>query len=472
MKSDTDNVLLVETSDSVDRLNAGFYGRFPYPWLPVKFDSLNDPSLHTRLLNQALGDWRHRLVPDKARIWVAGCGTNQAVFEALKYPSATVIGSDISETSLALCAKAAEQLGVTNLVLKQESLNHAGYRDEFDYLICTGVIHHNAEPAKTLERLAAALKPTGIMELMVYNRFHWIIPVAFQQALRTLCASAHAADRVDFETEMSITRRIMNDLPDDLLLSAYLSRYDNDSFESMVADELLQPVIYSYTVDSLCDMAAGCNLELLLPCLNQFDKEAGNHSWNLRFQDPVLRERYESLPDHQRWQIANLLLLDKSPMLWFYLQRTDSGRARQSEQQVCEEFLNTVFARTSATQNNFIRDDSGHYRRSAKTAPFPAAAPDAAVRSIAEAADGRASMWELFTRLELPTDFHTVNEARLKLTTPVFPYLIAVGAAAGDQPRPQLASRARQLNERELAEATFKKFKSTVPKPIRLPKED
>jgi hypothetical protein len=342
--------------------------------------------------------------------------------------------------------------------LKQESLNHVSYADRFDYLICTGVIHHNAEPRTTLERLACALKPTGVMELMVYNRFHWIIPVAFQQAIRTLCQGQ------DFETELSMAQRIIGDIPTGLLLSSYLGRYESDGPDSMIADELLQPVLYSYTVESLADMAESCGLELMLPCLNQFDKSTGNFSWNMNFQDPVLKEMYDALPDRRRWQIANLLLLESSPMLWFYVRR--AGTERKTEPQVCEDFLDTVFTRAATTQSNFLRDAEGKYFLSPNAVPYPIAPPDPAVRKIADAADGKSTMREIFARLGLEPNFHNANGARMRLTTPEYPYLKAVRNGVVQSTTFDDAETAR------LDDLKLKKFKSVAPKAIKLPRGD
>jgi SAM-dependent methyltransferase len=467
IKSDEDNLLLVESAESVDQINAGFYGRFPYPWPAAKFDCLQDPNFNVEMLNQELGDWSHSLAPPDARIWVAGCGVNQAVITALRFPKATVLGSDLSSASLDLCAQNARALGVANLELRQESLNQVAYREEFDYVICTGVIHHNADPAVTLNRISGALKPSGILELMVYNRFHWVIPVAFQQAIRRLCDGQGTVS--DFECELSVTRSIIKQAPASPLLRSYLSRYSSDSPESMLADELLQPVIYSYTVDSLKDLAASCNLELLRPSLNQFDKAAGAYSWELSCNDPVVSQLYEALPDTRRWEITNFLLLENSPMLWFYLQRSDASRPRKSEHQVCEEFLDTVFIQASTLQQNFIRTEQGQYVRSSNAVPYPVSPPDATVRRIFEAVDGFATMREIFERLRLETGFRYVNNVRLKLTTPAYPYLKAApGRAQVRVTDSDLAG----VDQQRLAADKRKKFKGVKPKAIPLPDQN
>ena len=102
--NDEENRVLTESQDSVDGLLAKFYRRFPWPWQPIKFDYLEDADFGINMLNQDLGDFSHRTVPRNAKIWVAGCGTNQALHTALKFPNASVVGSDLSSKSLELCA--------------------------------------------------------------------------------------------------------------------------------------------------------------------------------------------------------------------------------------------------------------------------------------------------------------------------------------------------------------------------------
>ena len=136
-EQDEENLVLADSIDSVDQLLAKFYGRFPWPWRAKKFDYLEDPDFETVMVNQDVGDWRHETIPSHARVWVAGCGTNQAIHTALRFRNAKLTGSDVSTKSLALCEQNSRALGLANLELKQESINHVTYRDEFDYLVCT-----------------------------------------------------------------------------------------------------------------------------------------------------------------------------------------------------------------------------------------------------------------------------------------------------------------------------------------------
>ena len=424
LKSDEENLILAESIDSVDAINAKFYGRFTYPWRPKRFEQILDPYFETIMLNQNLGDWDAQTLNGSFKIWVAGCGTNQGLYTALRFPNCTVRGSDVSVQSLELSSGSAKEMKLANLEFRRESINQVKYQEQFDHVICTGVIHHNADPRATLEKLATAMKPNGVMEMMVNNRYHRIVSAAFQKAVRIM-SGYNGPD--DFEAEIPIARKIIADFPVKNFISAMLDAYQyKDWPESQFADALLQPVDYSYTVESLAELADQCGLELLLPTVNLFDKAAKTLTWNIEFNDPELRERYDSLPDIARWQVGNLLLHEKSPMVWFYLQRKDSGRARKSEQQVCEEFLDRVFVKSNVEQRSYVMSNGGPYRLSANTLKFPVTPPaDAPARNVYELVDGRTPMRDIFARLQLEPEFHTVNQVRIKLTTSVFPYLIA-----------------------------------------------
>jgi SAM-dependent methyltransferase len=425
IKADEDNLVLARSTSYVDELNAQFYGRFPYPWRPAQFNYLLDSDFETVMLNQDLGDWQHRTIVWQPKIWVAGCGTNQAVWTALKFPKAAVIGSDLSVQSLELAARSARELELTNLELRNESINQVDYAEQFDYVICTGVIHHNAQPQAVLKKLADALKPTGILELMVYNRYHRIVTTAFQKAIRTLSGNRSASG---FELELTLVRRMIEHFPVQNVVSAML-RGHQGSPEASLADDLLQPVEQSYTVESLDCMANDCDLEILMPCINRFDRARRTFSWNMEFDDALVQEYFDALPDISRWQVANLLLLEKSPLLWFYLQRSDSGRARKSEREICEEFLDTTFIRSTTRQGRYNLGANGVYEQLPGTVEFPRTPSNQLMRRIIDLADGVTSMRQIFCRLNIEPAFQKVNQARIDLTTSTSPYLQAVRAS-------------------------------------------
>jgi 2-polyprenyl-3-methyl-5-hydroxy-6-metoxy-1,4-benzoquinol methylase len=417
---DDDNLLLAESQDAVDAINSQFYGRIQYPWPPGTFERVQEPTFWAQMLAQDVGSWDRPVLPPGARVWVAGCGTNQALITALKFPQAAVIGSDLSRESLDVCAGNARQVGAANLELRNESINKTAYREEFDYVICTGVIHHNANPAASLARLAAALKPTGVLELMVYNRYHRTQTTAFQKAVRTLLGKPPGAPNLDEETRLA--RKIIDGLRADNLMSAYLQTC-KEIPPAQFADRLLQPVEHSYTVESLAAMAAACGLELAVPCVDQFSRAAGTVYWFLEVADPELQRLLDTLPDARRWQVTNLLLAEKSPMLWFYLRRQDPARPRRTVAEVCEAFLNTRFLPSKTKRTIYLRKPDGRYEAVGSGHDFPGAPKEPLARKVYEALNGNAPLRETVKRLGLDTGFRTANRLRIHLATSAFPYL-------------------------------------------------
>jgi SAM-dependent methyltransferase len=144
-----------------------FYDRHPYP-PPVR--ELGGPAETARVAHHRI--WPARPVDSIASVLVAGCGTSQAVRHALRRPAARVIGIDVSAASLEHTRALSARHGVENLelhVLPIEAVEELGER--FDHVVCTGVLHHLADPALGLRALRAVLAPGGAVTLMVYARY-------------------------------------------------------------------------------------------------------------------------------------------------------------------------------------------------------------------------------------------------------------------------------------------------------------
>lgn len=420
--ADEQNLVIATSSEHVDKVNAEFYGTFPYPWRPARLDRIMDEDFSRKLLCQAIGDWQCVSIPARPDVWVAGCGTNQAAITALNFPGSKVVGSDISSPSIVLCSHTATELSLNNLELRQESLNHVQYREAFDYVLCTGVIHHNARPEMPLQNLVRALRPHGVLELMVYNRFHRTFTSAFQKAVRIMATGHSAAPHL--VDEMSIATALVNDFPVSCQMQAFLNSFRQSSPEKF-ADALIQPVEYNYTVQTINELAQSCGLELLMPAVNIFDRARGTLMWNLQFNSPELERRYYALDDVERWQVTNLLLCERSPMLWFYLRRADSGMPRVSERELCEQFLQTCFVQATTMRQGYALEREGKYQPSGRPYKYPLAPSDNIAGKLVNGATGTVPMGELFKHYGVSCLFPNVNEMRLKLATPLYPYLIA-----------------------------------------------
>ena len=417
-RSKVDEQSFSMSPQSVDAVNTEFYGQIKYPWPPMVLERALEADVWTTFLSQDIGDWSGARLPSDLRIWVAGCGTNQALITALKFPAATVTGTDLSVESLAVCERNARQLGVRNLTLRQQSIHASTTRAAFDYIICTGVIHHNADPADTLAKLASALTPSGVMELMVYNRYHRTLPLAFQSAVRTLLQH----DQPDLPSELDVAKKLVRSFPGENAMADFL-RGQTKVPDAAFADMLLQPVEHVFTVKSLQRLAASCGLELLAPCVDAFSRSDGHIDWNIVLGDPDLQHVYAALPDEDRWQVTNLLMGEASPWLWFYLQRQDSPHRRQTEDEFCRGFLDTCFARNSARQELWTITKGGSYERSRDPVPVVRGRPKAAAERVYDELDESVPIRKTVTRLQCAGSLAEVNALRIRLATSGFPFL-------------------------------------------------
>ncbi|MDH2427990.1 class I SAM-dependent methyltransferase [Sphaerisporangium sp. TRM90804] len=397
-----------------ERAIGDFYSEFPYPWHVTRLARADDPTLHPALVSQELGDFTGGRMPPGARIWVPGCGVNQALIMALRFPSATVVGSDVSEESLRMCGAAAEQVGASNLVLRDEGITQASYREEFDYIACTGVIHHCPNPGTLLERLGAALKPSGVVELMVYNTFHRREITAFQEAMRLIGRDQDLwyAKRLAaaFRTDNLLTRQIQAEVEDP---------------DVQFADTWLNPYEQTYTVADLDGLAGRAGLELEAPCVSAVARSLESFMWEVPVADDRIRRQFHALDDLTRWRVSNLLLMDRSPLVWFYLRRADSPIPATTEAERDERFLDAVMTRVSGTERVWLLERAGGYRPLDRPADLPAGRP-AEFQEVVDAVDGRRPVREVLEGLGGVPRPWTVRRMRTMLTTPTFPHLRAV----------------------------------------------
>ncbi|HMJ20793.1 MAG TPA: class I SAM-dependent methyltransferase, partial [Terriglobales bacterium] len=147
-----------------------FYDRYPYP-RPV--DCLEEYRRHWQNQQRRRADyhlcWPAQSYREDLSILIAGCGTSQAAKHALRWPAAQVTGVDISATSVRCTADLKRRYNLHNLQLYQlpiERINDLGM--SFDQIVCTGVLHHLADPDAGLAALRSVLNPDGAMHLMVY----------------------------------------------------------------------------------------------------------------------------------------------------------------------------------------------------------------------------------------------------------------------------------------------------------------
>ncbi len=91
---------------------------------------------------------------------------------ALREPDAHVTAIDISQTSLRHTRDLQRKYDLRNLDLHQLAIEQVSRLGKtFDQIVCTGVLHHLADPDIGLRSLRDVLAQNGAMHLMVYAKY-------------------------------------------------------------------------------------------------------------------------------------------------------------------------------------------------------------------------------------------------------------------------------------------------------------
>ena len=105
-------------------------------------------------------------------ILIAGCGTGRdAAIHAARFPHASITAVDVSRRSLAYATIKAQEHGFDKLAfLHGDILDLDILGQTFDYICCTGVLHHMEEPLAGWHVLVRLLRPGGLMRIGLYSR--------------------------------------------------------------------------------------------------------------------------------------------------------------------------------------------------------------------------------------------------------------------------------------------------------------
>jgi SAM-dependent methyltransferase len=223
-----------------------FYDHYPYP-RPI--DSLEkyrrlwqDPRRRRADYHLA---WPARPYKEDLSILIAGCGTSQAAKHAVRWPVAQIIGIDVSETSVRYTEELKRKHNLSNLQVHHLPIERVNELEvNFDQIVCTGVLHHLADPEAGLRTLRSVLKPDGAMHLMVYAPYGRAGIYMLQEFCRRTEIRATDREIRDLITALSA-------LPPGHPLEKLLHEAPEFREEAALADALLHPQDRAYSVPQL-----------------------------------------------------------------------------------------------------------------------------------------------------------------------------------------------------------------------------
>ena len=225
-----------------------FYEAHPYP------PPVDDIAAYRRAWNESRRRAEAALVwpavgyRDDRSILVAGCGTMQAVHHAVRWPNAHVVGIDVSANSIDVANALKRKHGLDNLDLFLLPVERAHELDEqFDYAICTGVLHHLADPVAGLRAVRAAMRPGGALNVMVYAPYGRAGVYMLQEYCRRLGIGWS-------EPEIRDLAATLKALPSRHPLAPLLHASRDFSNPDAMADALLHPRDRAYDVGEFFEL--------------------------------------------------------------------------------------------------------------------------------------------------------------------------------------------------------------------------
>ena len=288
------------------------YEEFPFP--------LRDPRDETRGLivteQDSLGKINHFCFGGRQnfgggfRVLVAGGGTGDHTLflaEQLRGYNASITYLDISRASMDIARERARVRKLDNIewhhgsILDVASLGLA----PFEFISCTGVLHHLPEPERGLRALRAVLAPQGAMSLMLYGRLGRLSIYAGQELMRLVNRGVD-----DRKLKIQYARSVLQSLPKTHWLlrggerEEILVSFLED--ESNLYDTLLHEQDRAYSVTEIYELLAGEQLELVefvsfLSSVPSFRYLYNPMVW---ITDPTLRAHVASLPRPKQQAIA------------------------------------------------------------------------------------------------------------------------------------------------------------------------
>ena len=282
------------------------YEALPYPPRDPRDEAIRlitgTPS-HILEINHYLFAGRLKLIRP-FRALIAGGGTGDACIMLAQQMAdrrcpGEVVYLDISTASRQICEARAKARGLRNINFVTASLLDLPSMPigQFDYIDCTGVLHHLPDPAAGMRALASVLAPEGGMGVMLYGEYGRSGVYPLQEMLRTLAPLTMA-----IEDRLAMAKRLIRFLPTTNLFrrNPYLNDHVTGG-DSGLYDLLLHSCDRAFTVPDIGSMADDAGLRVVAFL------EPVRYEPSTYMSDPIISRQASSLPLMERAAFAERL---------------------------------------------------------------------------------------------------------------------------------------------------------------------
>ena len=170
-----------------------------------------------------------------------------------------VIYLDLSTASRQVAEERARHQGLNNVSFHTGSLLDVASMGlgEFDYINCSGVLHHLACPEDGITALASVLAPGGAAGVMVYGELGRTGVYHAQDMLRMLCGTE------ELPTQVEIAKRLLPSLPHSNWLAKNGEQKFTDTLDDVeIVDRFLHSCDQAYRVPGCVALMAAAGLRI------------------------------------------------------------------------------------------------------------------------------------------------------------------------------------------------------------------
>lgn len=181
---------------------------------------------------------------DSAEIFIAGCGTNQAIYYALSYPNTNIYAIDLSSKTIEHNKKMIKQYNIKNLFVEQKDIMKVGFKNKYDLVVASGVIHHTQNPKETLKKLSNSGKENCAMLVSVYSSYSRVGVYFLQKVFKLLNLNQSKND-------IEMVKRFIQSTPQRHPIHGFMQGSKELEYDSGIVDTFLHKRDVAYDVPEL-----------------------------------------------------------------------------------------------------------------------------------------------------------------------------------------------------------------------------
>ena len=239
--------------------------------------------------------WPSHPTRDDLDILIAGCGSNAAARYAFNHPNASIVGIDLSFSSLAHEAYLKDKHRLDNLTLHRARLEEvSALGRDFDFIEVSGVLHHLPDPVLGLKALGSVLRPDGTIAIMVYGKYGRTGVYMLQEMFRLMGLGQSHDD-------VATVQQTLASLPKRHLIHDYTSRTRDVKYDAGLVDTFLHRQDRAYTVAECLELVQQAGMRFM----SWWDNILYYPEGQLVMSSPIYL-KVNALPEESIWRFMEL----------------------------------------------------------------------------------------------------------------------------------------------------------------------